>query len=132
TRASALMAEGWAVDPLLAEHGFSMLITVRTGDRSHRVLFDTGPSPDGVVENMRRLEIDPGSIEAIVLSHGHFDHTTGLDGLIRTLGRTNMPVILHPHFWRRRRVMLPGGEQREIPTVTRSALADAGFDILET
>jgi 7,8-dihydropterin-6-yl-methyl-4-(beta-D-ribofuranosyl)aminobenzene 5'-phosphate synthase len=132
TRASTLMAEGWAADPLIAEHGFSMLITVRTGDRQHRVLFDTGTSPDGVVENMRRLEIDPGSIEAIVLSHGHFDHTAGLDGLIRTLGRTNMPVILHPHFWRRRRVMLPGTGPREIPTVSRSALSGAGFDLLET
>jgi len=51
------------------------------------VLFDTGASPDGVLENMRRLDVDPSSIEAIVCSHGHFDHTTGLDGLIRVLGR---------------------------------------------
>jgi 7,8-dihydropterin-6-yl-methyl-4-(beta-D-ribofuranosyl)aminobenzene 5'-phosphate synthase len=132
TRSSALTVEGWAADPLIAEHGFSVLITVSVGDRAHRFLFDTGTSPDGVVQNMRRLEVDPGSIEAIVLSHGHFDHTTGLDGLIRTLGRTNMPVILHPHFWRRRRVLLPGAEPREIPTVSRSALAGAGFDILDT
>jgi len=60
------------------------------------------------VENMRRLDIDPGSIEAIVLSHGHFDHTAGLAGPIRTLKPANMPVIVHPHFWRRRRVVLPG------------------------
>ncbi len=132
TRASSLTVEGWAADPLIAEHGFSMLVTVRAGDWAHRFLFDTGTSPDGVVENMRRLEIDPGSIEAIVLSHGHFDHTTGLDGLIRTLGRPNLPVILHPHFWRRRRVLLPGTEPREIPTISRSALAGAGFDILDT
>jgi metal-dependent hydrolase (beta-lactamase superfamily II) len=60
------------------------------------VLYDAGASPDGVVENMRRLDIDPGSIEAIVCSHGHFDHTTGLDGLIRTLDQINMPVLIHP------------------------------------
>ncbi len=35
---------------------------------------------------MRRLGVDPSGIEAIVCSHGHFDHTTGLDGLIRRLG----------------------------------------------
>jgi 7,8-dihydropterin-6-yl-methyl-4-(beta-D-ribofuranosyl)aminobenzene 5'-phosphate synthase len=132
TRPSALMVEGWAPDALIAEHGFSMLVTVRTCDRVHRFLFDAGTSPDGVLENMRRLEVDPGSVEAIVLSHGHFDHTTGLDGLIRTLGRTNMPVILHPHFWRRRRVVLPGLEPQEIPTTSRRALSDAGFDILDT
>ncbi len=57
---------------------------------------------------MRRLGVDPGSIEAIVCSHGHFDHTTGLDGLVRALGRTSMPVLIHPHFWRRRRIVIPG------------------------
>jgi 7,8-dihydropterin-6-yl-methyl-4-(beta-D-ribofuranosyl)aminobenzene 5'-phosphate synthase len=131
TQPGAVMTEGWAPDPLIAEHGFSVLVTVHKAGRAHRVLFDAGTSPDGVVENMRRLDIDPGSIEAIVCSHGHFDHTTGIDGLIRTVGRRNMPVLIHPHFWRRRRVVLPGIEPQEIPTVSRRALEDAGFDVLE-
>jgi 7,8-dihydropterin-6-yl-methyl-4-(beta-D-ribofuranosyl)aminobenzene 5'-phosphate synthase len=131
TRASAIMAGGRAPDALLAEHGFSMLVDVHRGASTHRLLFDAGTSPDGVVENMRRLDIDPGSIEAVVCSHGHFDHTTGIDGLIRAVGRTNMPVLIHPHFWRRRRVLLPGIEPWEIPSVSRRALADAGFDVLE-
>jgi 7,8-dihydropterin-6-yl-methyl-4-(beta-D-ribofuranosyl)aminobenzene 5'-phosphate synthase len=130
-RPAALMAEGWSLDALIAEHGFAMLVTVVKGGRSRRLLFDTGPSPDGVVENMRRLEVDPGSIEAIVCSHGHFDHTTGLDGLTRVLGRTNLPVIIHPHFWRRRRVVVPGSDPREIPTTSRRALSGAGFEIIE-
>ena len=104
---------------------------VRTGGPAHRLLFDAGTSPDGVVENMRRLDIDPGSIEAIVCSHGHFDHTAGIEGLIRTLGRANMPVLIHPHFWRQRRVLLPGIEPREIPSVSKRALADAGFTVVE-
>jgi 7,8-dihydropterin-6-yl-methyl-4-(beta-D-ribofuranosyl)aminobenzene 5'-phosphate synthase len=130
-RPAASMAEGWSVDALVAEHGFAMLVTVVKNGRSRRLLFDTGPSPDGVVENMRRLEVDPGSIEAIVCSHGHFDHTTGLDGLTRVLGSTNLPVIIHPHFWRRRRVVIPGSDPREIPTTSRQALAGAGFEIIE-
>jgi len=131
TRTSAIMASGRAPDALIAEHGFSMLVTVHKGASVHRVLFDAGTSPDGVVENMRRLDIDPGSIEAVVCSHGHFDHTTGIDGLIRSVGRANMPVLIHPHFWRRRRVVLPGIEPWEIPSVSRRALEDAGFDVLE-
>jgi 7,8-dihydropterin-6-yl-methyl-4-(beta-D-ribofuranosyl)aminobenzene 5'-phosphate synthase len=111
-RASSVMTGEWTLDSLIAEHGFSMLVTVRKGPAEHRVLFDAGTSPDGVVENMRRLDIDPGSIEAIVCSHGHFDHTTGIDGLIRAVGRPNMPVLIHPHFWRRRRVRLPGSSRR--------------------
>jgi 7,8-dihydropterin-6-yl-methyl-4-(beta-D-ribofuranosyl)aminobenzene 5'-phosphate synthase len=108
------------------------LVTVTKNGSDHHVLFDAGTSPDGVVENMRRLDVDPTSIEAIVCSHGHFDHTTGLDGLIRRLGGTvNLPVLIHPHFWRRRRVAIPGRDHQEIPTTSRSALAGAGFDVIE-
>jgi ribonuclease BN (tRNA processing enzyme) len=75
---------------------FSVLMAVSKGNRRYRLLYDVGTSPDGVVENMHRIDIDPNLVEAIVCSHGHFDHTTGIDGLIRTLGRTNMPVLIHP------------------------------------
>ena len=131
TRPAALMAEGWAPDALIAEHGFSMLVTVTKAGRAHRILFDAGTSPDGVIENMRRLDVDPGSIEAVVCSHGHFDHTTGLDGLIRAVGQASMPVLIHPHFWRRRRMLIPGADPREVPTTSRQALTGAGFEIIE-
>src|SRR5262249_22743137 len=120
--ATAVMDNGEGPHGLIAQHGFSVLVTLSKGDRGYPLLYDAGPGPDGVVENMRRLDIDPSSIEAIVCSHGHFDHTTGIDGLIRTLGRTNLPVLIHPHFWRRRRVALPGREPLEIPTTSRQAL----------
>lgn len=123
--------ESPAPDQLVAEHGFSALVTIRKGERDHRILFDAGVSPDGLVENMRRLDIDPGGIEVIVCSHGHFDHTTGLDGLSRRLRRTNLPVLLHPDFWNRRRVHLPGRDAVEIPTTSRRALEGVGFAIVE-
>jgi 7,8-dihydropterin-6-yl-methyl-4-(beta-D-ribofuranosyl)aminobenzene 5'-phosphate synthase len=130
-RPSAVMEGGQAPDALIAEHGFSVLVTVTKAGTEHRFLFDAGTSPDGVAENMRRLSIDPASIEAIVCSHGHFDHTTGIDGLIRAVGRASMPVLIHPHFWRRRRIVLPGREPLEIPTTSRRALAEAGFEVIE-
>jgi 7,8-dihydropterin-6-yl-methyl-4-(beta-D-ribofuranosyl)aminobenzene 5'-phosphate synthase len=52
------MAGGQVPDGLIAEHGFSMLVTVVKGGREHRLLFDAGTSPDGVAQNMRRLDID--------------------------------------------------------------------------
>ena len=131
TRPAALMEGDWGIDAPVAEHGFSLMVTVSKAGRTHRILFDAGPSPDGMVENMRRLDVDPGSIEAIVCSHGHFDHTTGLDGLVRTVGRTSMPVLIHPHFWHRRRVVIPGAEPQEIPTTSRQALEGAGFEVIE-
>ena len=130
-RPAATMEGGQAPEALLAEHGFSVLVTVAKNGSRHQFLFDAGASPDGVIGNMDRLEIDPAAIEAIVCSHGHFDHTTGLDGLIRRLGTANLPVIIHPHFWRRRRVAIPGRDPMEIPTTSRRALTDAGFDVIE-
>ena len=61
---------------------------------------------------------------------GHFDHATGLSGLIGQLGRTNLPVLIHPEFWARRRLAIPG-EPFELPTTSRRALEDAGFGIIE-
>ena len=118
-------------DALRAEHGFSCLVTVEKAGRVTRVLFDAGLSPDGLVENMRRLGIPAGDIDLIVLSHGHWDHTTGMDGLVRELGRTNVPVLIHPEFWSRRRVALPGREPIELPSTSRGALEGAGFEIVE-
>jgi 7,8-dihydropterin-6-yl-methyl-4-(beta-D-ribofuranosyl)aminobenzene 5'-phosphate synthase len=131
-RPAATMAEGEVPATLLAEHGFSVLVTVERNGSRHQILYDAGTSPDGVTENMRRLGVDPSGIEAIVCSHGHFDHTTGLDGLIRRLGGTvNLPVLIHPHFWRRRRMLIPGREPREVPTTSRQALTGAGFEVIE-
>jgi 7,8-dihydropterin-6-yl-methyl-4-(beta-D-ribofuranosyl)aminobenzene 5'-phosphate synthase len=130
-RPAALMDGGTAPDVLIAEHGFSALVTISKGGTEHRFLFDTGTSPDGMSENMRRLGIDPSSIEAVVCSHGHFDHTTGFDGLVRAVGRANLPVLIHPHFWRRRRIILPGRDPLELPTTSKRALTEAGFEIIE-
>ncbi len=122
---------GQALDAPLAEHGFSALITITKGGQERRVLFDAGLTPDGLTENMRRLSLSPKELEAIVLSHGHFDHTTGLNGLVRTLGRPNLPVIIHPEFWSRRRILIPGREPLELPSTSKSALRGAGFEIVE-
>jgi 7,8-dihydropterin-6-yl-methyl-4-(beta-D-ribofuranosyl)aminobenzene 5'-phosphate synthase len=130
-RASPVMQDQQVPEALIAEHGFSVLVTVTKAGHDHAFLFDAGTSPDGVTENMRRLEVDPSSIEAIVCSHGHFDHTTGIDGLIRAVGRANMPVLIHPHFWRQRRVVLPGRDPIEMPTTSKRALTEAGFQIIE-
>jgi len=113
------------------EHGFSALVTVTIGERSHAVLFDAGRTPDGLSHNMKCLGVDPRDIEAVVLSHGHFDHTTGLDGLARMMGRTNLPVVIHPEFWGRRRLVLPGREPWELPSTSRSGLEGVGFKVVE-
>jgi 7,8-dihydropterin-6-yl-methyl-4-(beta-D-ribofuranosyl)aminobenzene 5'-phosphate synthase len=94
---------------LMAEHGFSALVTVRRGGITTSVLFDTGLSPDAMVTNADRLGVDLAGVQALVLSHGHFDHAGGLAGLAGRLGARSLPMVVHPLVWTRRRLMLPDG-----------------------
>jgi 7,8-dihydropterin-6-yl-methyl-4-(beta-D-ribofuranosyl)aminobenzene 5'-phosphate synthase len=116
---------------LLAEPGFSALVRVEKEGRARTLLFDAGVSPDGAAENARRLGLSLGEVEVIVLSHGHWDHVTGLEGVARTLGRANLPLLIHPAFWSRRRICFPGLDPAELPSTSRSALEGAGFEIVE-
>ncbi|MCZ7575684.1 MAG: MBL fold metallo-hydrolase [Dehalococcoidia bacterium] len=76
---------------LRAEHGFSALVTVTIEGERHRLLFDAGVSPDGLVENMDRLQIEGKDLEAVVLSHGHFDHTGDSTDCRNGSGRRGCP-----------------------------------------
>ena len=114
-------------DILLPDQGPATRLPLAAMDRLAPLL----EAPTILGGNLRRLGQDPAGIEAIVCSHGHFDHTTGLSGLIGQLGQARMPVLIHPEFWARRRLAIPGGEPFELPTTSRHALEDAGFGIIE-
>ncbi len=118
-------------DALIAEPGFSALVRIEKAGRERTLLFDTGVSAHGMVENMRRLGIAPSDVEVIVLSHGHWDHVTGMEGLVGALGRTRLPVMIHPEFWNRRRIRFPGLDPAELPATSRTALEGMGFAIVE-
>jgi 7,8-dihydropterin-6-yl-methyl-4-(beta-D-ribofuranosyl)aminobenzene 5'-phosphate synthase len=122
---------GETVAGLRAEHGFSALVTVRSGTTSSTLLFDAGASPDALAVNAERLGIDVGALQGVVLSHGHFDHVGGLDGLARLRGRSGLPLTVHPAAWTRRRLELPGGRSLEMPTLSRGALEREGFAVIE-
>ena len=75
---------------VLAEWGLSILVETK----ELRILVDTGASST-VPHNVRMLRVDLSSINKIVLSHGHFDHTGGLKGVLLQAGR-KIEVIAHP------------------------------------
>jgi 7,8-dihydropterin-6-yl-methyl-4-(beta-D-ribofuranosyl)aminobenzene 5'-phosphate synthase len=130
-RVPAQFAADGVPDALIAEPGFSALVRFEKNGRERTLLFDTGVSPTGMVENMRRLGLSLQDVEVIVLSHGHWDHVTGMEGVARALGRTELPVMIHPEFWSRRRISFPGLDPAELPSASRSALEGAGFEIVE-
>jgi metal-dependent hydrolase (beta-lactamase superfamily II) len=71
---------------LVAEHGFSALVTVEAGGRRSSILYDGGMTPRGLGNNLEVMEVDPGGLRAIVISHGHIDHHGGLEGLAARMG----------------------------------------------
>jgi len=115
--------------PLLAEHGFSVLVRVTAGKKTHAVLFDTGFSGGCMLHNSLRLGLDLQQAEAVVLSHGHFDHAGGLLTLCGQFGR-QFPLILHPDALLRRRRTVTGTEPVDLPQPDAVALKKAGADIL--
>lgn len=77
--ANAGLKSGW---------GFSCLI-----ETEERILFDTGDSGEKLIYNMKQLGISPENVDKVVISHNHFDHTSGLKDFLRL---NNKAEVLHP------------------------------------
>ncbi|MGW1711083.1 MBL fold metallo-hydrolase [Streptomyces sp. NPDC002206] len=122
--------EGRTFVGLVAEHGFSALVTTKRLGHTSTLLFDAGLSPTAMVGNADRLGVRLDDLHAVVLSHGHFDHAGGLAGLAARR-RSAMPMIVHPEAWTHRRVVSPGGQILPFPTVSKKALREEGFDVVE-
>lgn len=100
------------------EHGASFVIEI--GD--HRVLFDTGQTDEVLLYNLQALGFQPSDMDALVLSHGHSDHTGGLPGLLAQTGR--LPFYAHRDVFRERFRKTDFGPKQVGPAVSRDALAD--------
>ena len=82
-----------------ASFGISFLLRIESGGGVKNILFDTASDPEPVLHNMELLGLSPGAIDAVVLSHRHFDHTGGLAGVVRAIGREDLPIIVHPRIF---------------------------------
>jgi 7,8-dihydropterin-6-yl-methyl-4-(beta-D-ribofuranosyl)aminobenzene 5'-phosphate synthase len=90
-----------------ANHGLSLVISAYRGTERRTVLFDGGPVDYAIEENGRRLGVDFGAIDAVVLSHGHWDHAGGLPKALELIGKP-VPLYLHPGMFRERGGTQPG------------------------
>jgi 7,8-dihydropterin-6-yl-methyl-4-(beta-D-ribofuranosyl)aminobenzene 5'-phosphate synthase len=91
-----------------AEHGAAFL--VERGNA--KVLFDTGQSGDVLTHNLSAMQKNLSGLSAMVLSHGHYDHTGGLDHALSLAGEVE--VIAHPGIFDRRLARVEEGKYKEI------------------
>ena len=80
---------------LTAKHGLSFLVETASAGSNSRILMDAGPPPDIALHNANVLKADIRHLDAIVISHGHYDHAGGLVEILRNVRRPT-PVVVHP------------------------------------
>jgi 7,8-dihydropterin-6-yl-methyl-4-(beta-D-ribofuranosyl)aminobenzene 5'-phosphate synthase len=111
------------------EWGLSLhLESAQAGDRS-QYLLDFGYTPEVLIRNFELLDLDPGRIDGLILSHGHRDHYGGLDGFVahyRARMRTELRLFAGGEAnFREKWVKRRGAEPASWGTLDRNALEAA-------
>ncbi|MDF9866809.1 7,8-dihydropterin-6-yl-methyl-4-(beta-D-ribofuranosyl)aminobenzene 5'-phosphate synthase [Bacilli bacterium PM5-3] len=84
-------------DYALAEPALSFYLE----DNFQKILFDTGYS-DVLINNAKHYNIDLNNLDYIVISHGHNDHTRGLEYLIENYDLSNTILLAHPDIFNKK------------------------------
>jgi 7,8-dihydropterin-6-yl-methyl-4-(beta-D-ribofuranosyl)aminobenzene 5'-phosphate synthase len=114
---------------LVGEWGLSLHAQSQRGSDVRNVLIDFGYTPETLNNNLSVLRLEPEKIDALVLSHGHYDHFGGLVGFL----------AVNKGKLKRRLPFFIGGEDcfctRETPAgqygaLDRQAILDADLELM--
>ncbi len=114
---------------LNGEWGLALQAESKRGDETRHVMIDFGYTPDVLLNNMAILNVDPALTDAIVLSHGHYDHFGGMVGFLQAHGsalKKTLPFYVGGEdcfCWRRN----PGGN---FGALDRKAIMDADLSLM--
>lgn len=113
---------GYAFDPAnggelpVADNCSAMLIKIYALEGNqigapvpYTILFDCGGTPATFMRNMELLNIDPLSVNQVVISHGHPDHMGGLKAFMEARNGAQCPVVIHPATYSARYIVSPHG-----------------------
>ena len=124
-----ILSSNLANGATIGEWGLSVLVAVD----GHCVLFDAGRHPDTVLRNAEALEVDLSCVTDVVLSHFHFDHTTGLLPIIEAVRKQNSQAVRRVHvaegFFLSRRS--PSGDEWNQMIALRDVFAEADVEFIE-
>ena len=124
---------------LLGQHGLSFLIEGKKEKERERakvelrVIMDVGQIHDALMTNMELLKVNICAVDAIVLSHCHYDHTSGVAALLAATKRRDIPLIAHPAIFRSHFLAKPALRSLGIrPEDRAEAIVAAGGALLLT
>ena len=120
--------------PPIAEHGFSTLVEISYKYKDKKILkkflFDTGVSKNGIIYNSNIFGINFEDIETIILSHGHFDHFSGLISVLKEINRP-IEIITHPDAFLRRWIVFPDGRKARMDILDEEEIKESGGIIIK-
>jgi len=103
--------------------GLSLLLELVDGRGERRkVLFDTGDNREALVHNMKLVKLNFRDVDAVVLSHGHLDHTAATVDVVRAAG--GVKVYGHPHTFIRRFIKRRGKRRSNVGVPRGQGIAE--------
>lgn len=115
------------------EWGLSLHLESRRSDETRRILIDFGYTCETVNNNLSMLCIDPAKLDAMILSHGHYDHFGGMVGFLQAHRRSLKPAL--PFYLGGEECFCaresgPADAPRNFGVLDRRAIAEANLRVL--
>jgi 7,8-dihydropterin-6-yl-methyl-4-(beta-D-ribofuranosyl)aminobenzene 5'-phosphate synthase len=85
--------------PFRGRFGLSLLLELEAGESEEHILFDTNSEAQPILHNLRILDKSLDKVETIFLSHCHYDHTDGLNGILDAIDHP-VSIVAHSEIFR--------------------------------